>query len=320
MPKVSVIIPAYNAMAYLPQTLQSALDQTFTDFEVLVINDGSSDQILEWADQIQDPRVRLITQENQGLSGARNTGIWQSQGEYLAFLDADDLWEPTKLEKQAACLDHHSSVGLVSSWVHLIDHQGSWIASPQAPNSQGDDLKRELFLSNIVLCGSTPMVRRCCFEKVGFFDRTLRSIEDWDMWLRLVPHYQLYVIQEPLVQYRKHSNSMSKNFRVMVESANEVMTRAFQLSPPNYRHLKGIAISSICIETSWTVLIEKEDLKEAFIFARMAALKNPKVIFSRRFLHLIALILIKENLEPHWYKILILLRNKMRSKHPRRAE
>lgn len=315
MPKVSIIIPAYNAMAYLPETLQSALDQTFTDFEVLIINDGSSDQILEWADQIQDPRVRLITQENQGLSGARNTGIWRSQGEYLAFLDADDIWEATKLEKQVACLDRNPSVGLVSSWVKCVDEKGKWIESPQTPKSQGDELKRDLFISNIVLCGSTPLVRCCCFEKVGFFDRTLRSIEDWDMWLRLAPHYQFYVIQEPLVQYRKHPGSMSKNIRVMVESANQVMVRAFQSAPPEYRHLEGIGISSICVGSSWITLNEKEDLQEAFLFARMALTNNPKVVFSGHFLHLMALILVKMLLGPQGYKTLITWRDRGRSKH-----
>ena len=100
MSKVSVIIPAYNAMNYLPQTLKSVLQQTFTDFEILIINDGSSDDIVEWSSQISDSRVKLISQINQGVSAARNTGIRNAQGEYIAFIDADDLWEPTKLEKQ----------------------------------------------------------------------------------------------------------------------------------------------------------------------------------------------------------------------------
>ncbi len=315
MTRVSIIIPAYNAMVYLLDTLQSALGQTFSDFEVLIINDGSSDSIVEWAAQIRDPRVQLISQENQGLSGARNTGIWRSQGEYLAFLDADDIWEPTKLEKQVACLDRNPSVGLVSSWVSCIDDKGNWIESPQTPKSRGDELKRDLFVSNIVLCGSTPMVRRCCFEKVGFFDRTLRSIEDWDMWLRMAPHYQLYAIQEPLVQYRKHSNSMSKNLKVMVESVNEVTTKAFRSAPAEYRHLRGVGASKIYAGSSWIALNEKEDLDEAFLFAKMAFTNNPKIILSRRYLHLMAIILAKTMLGSQRYKAFVDLRNRMQSRH-----
>lgn len=91
MPKVSVIIPAYNSMQYLPETLESVLKQTFTDFEVLIINDGSSDNTVEWAGKLEDPRVKLISQDNQGLPGARNTGIFHAQADYIAFLDADDL-------------------------------------------------------------------------------------------------------------------------------------------------------------------------------------------------------------------------------------
>ena len=104
MPKVSVIIPTYNAMTYLPETVESVLRQTYSNFELLIIDDGSSDQTVQWVSQLVDSRVRLISQENQGASVARNTGIAHAQGEYVAFLDADDLWEPTKLEQQVRCL------------------------------------------------------------------------------------------------------------------------------------------------------------------------------------------------------------------------
>ena len=152
MPKASVIIPAYNAMAYLPETLDSVIAQTFTDFEVLIINDGSSDNIVEWASQIQDSRVRLISQANQGLPGARNTGIWHSKGEYLAFLDADDIWESSKLAKQVECLDKNLDVGMVSSLVSAIDPNGNLIHIYHLPKF-GNDIKRELFRSNIIFCG-----------------------------------------------------------------------------------------------------------------------------------------------------------------------
>nr|WP_256498773.1 glycosyltransferase family A protein [Chroococcidiopsis sp. CCNUC1] len=116
MPKVSVIIPAYNAMKYLPATLGSLLSQTFDDFEAIVVNDGSFDETEKWVSQIEDPRVKLICQQNKGLAGARNTGINQATGEYIAFLDADDLWEPSKLEKQVAVLEENPEVGLVYTW------------------------------------------------------------------------------------------------------------------------------------------------------------------------------------------------------------
>ncbi len=111
-------------MSYLPETIANVLEQTYTDFEVLVVNDGSTDNIRSGYQVVDDSRVKLISQTNLGLAGARNTGIKESQGEYLAFLDADDLWESTKLAKQVQVLDSHPEVGLVYTWVAYIDERG----------------------------------------------------------------------------------------------------------------------------------------------------------------------------------------------------
>jgi glycosyltransferase involved in cell wall biosynthesis len=169
MPKVTIIIPAYNAMKYLPETLESVQEQTLTDFEVLIINDGSSDGIVEWASQITDLRVRLISQENQGTAVARNTGIVESQGEYIAFLDADDIWEPTKLEKQAQCLDNNPLVGLVDAWTAFIDENGKLTGLVMKHETEGDVYKEVVeTCDSSVCCGSSPMIRRSCFGHLGF--------------------------------------------------------------------------------------------------------------------------------------------------------
>lgn len=186
MPKISVVIPAYNAMTYLPETVESVLKQTFADFEVLIINDGSSDHIVQWASQVVDPRVKLISQENQGLPGARNTGIAQARGEYIAFLDADDLWEPTKLEKQVRCIDDNPEVGLVHAWMVLVDEQSKSTGKVMPSYAEGY-VWNQLAEKNVIACPSV-MVRRCCFETVGMFDKSLRSLEDWDMWILSLIH------------------------------------------------------------------------------------------------------------------------------------
>ncbi|KAM3112601.1 glycosyltransferase family 2 protein [Phormidesmis sp. 146-33] len=302
MPKVSVIIPAYNAMAYLPETLESVLNQTFTDFEVLIINDGSPDGIVEWASEIKDSRVKLISQENQGLSGARNTGIWSSQGEYLAFLDADDIWEAEKLEKQVEYLEKHPDVGLVSSWIANVDRNGNFIDLYDCSEA-GKDLTKELFRSNIFYCGSTPLVRRTCFEKVGFFERSLSSAADWDMWLRIALHFPIFVIQEPLVQYRRYPNSMSTNFRLMIQEVDRVMERSFQSAPEEFKNVERTGSSHLCTLYAWGYLI-KNDFHEAFWFAKQAFIRRPKLIFSISYLHLIFLIAAKQFLKPQTYKAL----------------
>ena len=314
MPKVSVIIPAYNAMAYLPETLESVLNQTFTDFEVLIINDGSPDGIVEWASEIKDSRVKLISQENQGLSGARNTGIWSSQSEYLAFLDADDIWEAKKLEKQVEYLDKHLDVGLVSSWIGNVDRHGNFIDIYDCSEA-GEDLTKELFRSNILYCGSTPLVRRICFEKVGFFERSLSSAADWDMWLRIAVYFPIFVIQEPLVQYRRYPNSMSTNFRLMIQELDEVMERSVQLAPKKFKNVERIGSSHLSIQYAWGYLI-KDDFHEAFWFAKQAFIRRPKLIFSISYLHLIFLIAAKHFLKPQTYNALhsILFRWKQREK------
>lgn len=302
MPKVSVIIPAYKAMAYLPETLESVLNQTFTDFEVLIINDGSPDGIVEWAAEIKDSRVKLISQENQGLSGARNTGMWSSQGEYLAFLDADDIWEANKLEKQVEYLEKHLNVGLVSSWISNVDRNGNFIDLYDCSEG-GKDLTKELFRSNILYCGSTPLVRRICFEKVGFFDRSLKSAEDWDMWLRIAMHFSIFVIQEPLVRYRRYPNTMSTNFRLMIQELDKVMERSIQYSPDKFKNVERMGSSHLCIKYAWGYLI-KDDFHEAFWFAKQAFIRKPKLIFSISYIHLVFLIATKHFLKPQTYKAL----------------
>ena len=200
MPKVSVVIPAYNAMPYLPQTLNSVLGQSLTDFEVLIIDDGGTDHIQTWfAQSVIDLRVKLISQINQGLSGARNTGITNAQGEYVVFLDADDLWAPTKLEKQVHSLDKNLAVGLVYNWTALIDAAGEPTGRIMGGDIEGNVLE-QILQRNIIDCPSV-LVRRKCFENVGMFDCTLRSVEDWDMWIRIAERYPFAVTKEPLVYY-----------------------------------------------------------------------------------------------------------------------
>lgn len=136
MPKVSVVIPAFNALRYLPRTVDSALAQSFGDFEVLIVDDESTDGTADWVRTIADRRVRLLEQKNQGAAAARNAGIRQARGEYIAFLDADDLWEPAKLERQVACLDARPEVGVVYTWVRVIDQDGEPTGSLYRPGDE----------------------------------------------------------------------------------------------------------------------------------------------------------------------------------------
>ncbi len=227
-PKVSVVIPAYNAIAYLPKTIASALQQSFQDFEIVVVDDGSTDGTCEWVASLADSRIRsAIVQSNGGCASARNRGIRETKGDYIAFLDADDFWEPEKLEKQVRILDSHPSVGLVNTWISNIDDQGKPIEKLGKPTAEGQ-VWASVIEENPVMCGSAPMVRRQCFEAVGEFDQALLSAEDWDMWIRIAKRYEFAVVKEPLVRYRIHAGSKSHNLKLHLQSRLSVIEKAFQ--------------------------------------------------------------------------------------------
>ncbi len=212
MPKVSVIVPAYNSMSYLPETLESVLKQTFTDFELIIVDDGSTDQTPQWVSKLTDSRIRLVRQENKGVTVARNTGIAHAEGEYIALLDHDDLWQTSKLDIQVRCLDESPEVGLVHTWMVLVDEQGRSTGRIMTSNAQANVPKH--LLERNAIASSSVMVRRCCFEDVGVFslNRDLYTVEDWEMWIRIASLYPFAVIRKPLMSWRQHANNGSKNW------------------------------------------------------------------------------------------------------------
>ena len=269
-------------MAYLPQALASALEQTFSDFDVLIVNDGSTDDIEAWAAQLTDPRVRLLTQTNQKMSAARNTGIAHTEGEYIAFLDGDDIWRPDKLAKQVAFLDEHPKVGLVHSSVGFIDGWGNAISRPVAAHGNGD-VYQELLTYNefyMVRCGSTPVVRRECFEKVGLFDPALRFSEDWEMWTRIAAHYHIAAIEENLVLYRQHSSNLTRNYHAMVPHFSKIIERAFDAAPAKYQHLRSRAYGRTYLSVAWRAFYAKS-YAEASTLCKQAFSHYPKLRLTK---------------------------------------
>jgi glycosyltransferase involved in cell wall biosynthesis len=286
-PKVSIVIPAYNAMTYLPDTLASVFKQTFNDFEVLLVDDGSTDSLQTWVAQtVRDPRFKSISQPNQGLSAARNTGITHSQSEYIAFLDADDLWHPTKLAQQVQWLNAHPQIGLIYTLTASIDSVGNPTGRVLGAEIAGNVLS-EMLQRNIIDCPSSVLVRRQCFDLVGLFDRTLRSVEDWDMWIRIAAVYPLAVINIPLVYYRQHPSNMSKNWRVMEQAFQQAIAKAFASVPLELQALKPKSLGSAYLVLAWKALQSRErDCHLASQFQKQAIAHNPKLRTSRENLRL----------------------------------
>lgn len=218
-PTISVIVPVYNGAATIASTLRSVFAQTWLDFELIVVDDGSIDDTVAVVDAFtggggslakQNRRLRLVSQTNQGQAIARNRGIAESRGEFVAFLDADDWWLPQKLEWQLAALRADPAAGLAYCWTELVDNAGqptgNRVSSPFAGWAYAP-----LLVTDFVASGSNPLVRRSALEAVGGFNPARVPSEDWDLWLRLAQRYPLALVPEPLVLYRQRPTSSSDN-------------------------------------------------------------------------------------------------------------
>jgi hypothetical protein len=225
MPAVSVIIPAYNQSHYLAEAIQSVLGQTYPDFEIIVVDDGSTDDTPAVAKRFNDPRVRYIYQENRGLSGARNTGIRNSVGEYLTYLDSDDLFSEEKLALLVEELEKNQSIGFVAGQAIPIDENGRRVG--KIFNSPPPEDIHLLLIRNPFHVGSV-MLRRSWQEKAGEFDEKLRSYEDWDMWLRLaLAGCSMGWVAQPVSYYRFHSAQMTRIGAQMTAATFAVLDKFF---------------------------------------------------------------------------------------------
>jgi glycosyltransferase involved in cell wall biosynthesis len=231
VPAVSVVIPAYNADWCVAKAVDSVLAQDCRDYEVLVVDDGSTDDTAAVVARYGDA-IRVVRQRNLGLSAARNTGIRESRGEYVAFLDADDWWLPGKLDRQLALMRARPEVGFCSTAARVEDPEGRLINLWAAAHWQGPFIVH-LFGSNADVAGSGSAVvaRRRLFDQVGGFDESLRSLEDIDMWMRLAAVADYACIDEPLAVILKRPGSMSRNLDVMREAAVQVMRKNRHLLP-----------------------------------------------------------------------------------------
>jgi glycosyltransferase involved in cell wall biosynthesis len=229
-PVVSVVIPSYNSACFVCEAVESVLGQTYRDLDIIVVDDGSNDETAEVLDRFRG-RIRYVFQPNQGLSAARNRGIREASGELIAFLDADDVWLPEKLEKQLACLAANPRAALVHSDVIFWDQEPGDKHRKENGRSEFDGPCYERFLVNSRVLPSATVIRRECLAKVGLFDESLRRVEDYDLWFRLARHYELAYVDEALLLYRIHPSSLSRNHLAMRLGELLVVRRALEADP-----------------------------------------------------------------------------------------
>lgn len=255
MPRVSVVIPVYGVEQFVESAVQSVLDQSFEDFEVIIVNDRSPDRSLEICESFDDPRIKIVTHlENRGLAGARNTGIRHATGDYIGLLDSDDLWETDKLQAHVKHLDENPQVGVSFSRSAFIDEQGTHLNTYQMPKLT-DITVPHLMCRNPVGNGSAPVIRREVFaeiatmenihgtEEAHYFDDSFRQSEDIECWIRIAAttDWQFEGLSEPLTLYRINSASLSANIPKQLASWERVMEKLKSYAPELWASHVGLA-------------------------------------------------------------------------------
>ena len=218
-PFVSVIIPAYNAESTISETVSSVLQQTLTNFELIIINDGSTDKTASLIEEKfgRDSRIAIINQKNRGVSETRNIGISASRCELIAPLDADDLWHPTYLEKQVKSINKLKDAGLVYAWSRYIDRDGKIIWTPGYPVMDGKIFGRQLYW-NIVGNGSAILFRKSAALEFGGYDSRVTPTADLMLQLKIASRYPIGVTPEYLVGYRQYDGQTSSDANLMYRS------------------------------------------------------------------------------------------------------
>jgi glycosyltransferase involved in cell wall biosynthesis len=233
-PLVSVVIPTYNYGHCVAEAVDSALAQTYPAVEVLVVDDGSTDDTRARLAPYGD-RIRYIHQPNRGLSAARNTGIRNANGTFVALLDSDDTFHPRKLELQMRYLSSHPEVPFLAACSVDGVTRPPWPELPEQPAVRRVKLEELVVRTRFGSCG--VVVRKDCFDRVGLFDESLRSVEDRDMWIRLAARFPIALMQTPLWWYRSQPGSMSRNAEKMAHYERAVLDKAFAMPELRGRRL-----------------------------------------------------------------------------------
>ena len=210
-PLVSIILPTYNCASFLPHSIGTILSQTYNSYEIIVIDDGSTDNTKEVLYPFMQRIKYIRSEQNKGLPTARNIGIRPAQGKYIAFIDADDLWLPEKLQTDIEYFETHPEVSMVYSKHINVDEKGEDLNGNTRKQLPSGNIFLQLFSEQNFVISSSVVVRKEVFETTGLFDEQLVNCQDWDMWLRIAFHFKVAGINKPLVKYRHNPHSLSKN-------------------------------------------------------------------------------------------------------------
>ena len=279
-PLVSVIVPAFNSEDYIERTIETVFAQTFTDLELIVVDDGSMDGTALIVQNLTRKYlgIRLIEQENRGIAAARNKGIVESRGELIAILDADDLWHPAKLQRQVEYLDLNHDVSVVNCYSAVVDVDGLHLGWRFGGVSKGN-VYRQMLKQDLVAGGSVPLIRRRALQACGLFDEELSTRCDWDLWLRLSRKFSFGTVPQALVGYTRRPNSASHNYEDMLEVGVAVLQKVTERDPDFSESMRrfcqardAFAIASMCFID--------ESTSEAWKYIQRSISVSPKPVLS----------------------------------------
>ncbi|MBF2009539.1 MAG: glycosyltransferase [Chlorogloeopsis fritschii C42_A2020_084] len=244
MPTVSVVMTVYNGEKTIVETISSVLKQTFSDFEIIVVNNGSTDNTLEVLKNIQDQRLKVFSYEHVDLPTSLNRCFSHATGEFLAFLDADDLWTSDKLELQVQALQKNPKAGIAYSWTNFIDEQGQLLGKGEPIYFKGNVLAN-LLVCNFIASGSNALIRKKAIESGEYFDPECGSCTDWDYWLRIASKWEFVLVPKYQVFYRQSSHSTSSKIEQMEKACVFVVEKAFKTLPPEFQYLKNQSLATV---------------------------------------------------------------------------
>jgi glycosyltransferase involved in cell wall biosynthesis len=244
-PAISVVLPVYNGARTIARTVASVLAQTYPDFELIIVNDGSADNTLEIISKIDDRRVKIETRKHAGVSASRNYGAACSRGRYLAFIDSDDIWLPEKLEVQIDALEKNLLAAAAYGWTDYIDEKDRLIF-PGAHISFSGNIYDRLLVSDFLESGSNIMIRKEIYNEIGGFDDSRRFCEDWEWALKLAQKHTFVAIPRVLVLFRlSGSSATSADFNNWAKDSLDFINFIFSQVPLELSHLKPQASKAL---------------------------------------------------------------------------
>ncbi|MGB6298581.1 MAG: glycosyltransferase [Rivularia sp. (in: cyanobacteria)] len=299
---ISVIIPAYNAEKTIEETIKSVLNQTFTNFELIIINSDSTDKTLSIISQIKDEKMKVFSYSKANVAVNRNRGFKHATGDYITFLDADDLWTDDKLAAQYAALQSNPQAGVAYSWTNCIDENGKFLRKSSHANWSGD-VYSQLLIDNFINSGSNVMVRKELLTKIDGFDELLTNSQDIDFCLKLSAITEFVCVPKAQILYRIVTVSMSSNVLGIEKSKLKIIHRGFaHKKAKSLKHLKIKAIGNLYKYLCYKVLQAPPGKQQSlvavrFLFNAIKADKSLliKPIFFKAILKLIAMVILPPN-------------------------